>query len=180
MMQDWDFPHFTTTVHINLPGFSVATLEWKYAEVNLTGKWFSYGIIFMVMMLDLNMWKNQIFYSPEKFGQYIGPDNKIFTVSDMAILQTGNKTLWTWQERSKINEKTKEPYYYYDMKMNTRYMRYPLHVKCMAFIPSMVTLSIYLSLIFLYGRFPHKKHALKAETAVTDDEDVDSDDGITV
>lgn len=38
MMQDWDFPHFTTTVHINLPGFSVATLEWKYAEVNLTGK----------------------------------------------------------------------------------------------------------------------------------------------
>lgn len=37
MMQDWDFPHFTTTLHINLPGFSVATLEWKYAEVHLTG-----------------------------------------------------------------------------------------------------------------------------------------------
>lgn len=37
MMQDWDFPHFTTTLHVNLPGFSVATLEWKYAEVNLTG-----------------------------------------------------------------------------------------------------------------------------------------------
>lgn len=39
MMQDWDFPHFTTTLHVNLPGFSVATLEWKYAEVHLTGEW---------------------------------------------------------------------------------------------------------------------------------------------
>lgn len=37
MMQDWDFPHFTTTLHVNLPGFSVATLQWKYAEVDVTG-----------------------------------------------------------------------------------------------------------------------------------------------
>ena len=26
------------------------------------GKWFNYGIIFLVMLFDLNMWKNQIFY----------------------------------------------------------------------------------------------------------------------
>nr|CAD7442041.1 unnamed protein product [Timema bartmani] len=37
VMQDWDFPHFTTTLHVNLPGFSVATLQWKYAEVDITG-----------------------------------------------------------------------------------------------------------------------------------------------
>ncbi|KAJ9591648.1 hypothetical protein L9F63_001793 [Diploptera punctata] len=37
VMQDWDFPHFTTTLHVNLPGFSVATLNWKYAEVDITG-----------------------------------------------------------------------------------------------------------------------------------------------
>jgi hypothetical protein len=38
VMQDWDFPHFTTTHHVNLPGFSVATLKWKYAEVDITGE----------------------------------------------------------------------------------------------------------------------------------------------
>jgi hypothetical protein len=38
VMQDWDFPHFTTTLHVNLPGFSVATLKWKYAEVDITGE----------------------------------------------------------------------------------------------------------------------------------------------
>jgi hypothetical protein len=38
VMQDWDFPHFTTTLHVNLPGFSVATLNWKYAEVDITGE----------------------------------------------------------------------------------------------------------------------------------------------
>nr|CAD7592207.1 unnamed protein product [Timema genevievae] len=72
VMQDWDFPHFTTTLHVNLPGFSVATLQWKYAEVDITGKWFNYGINVMVMLLDLNMWKNQIFYDPRDFGQYTG------------------------------------------------------------------------------------------------------------
>jgi hypothetical protein len=38
VMQDWDFPHFTTTLHVNLPGFRVATLKWKYAEVDITGE----------------------------------------------------------------------------------------------------------------------------------------------
>ncbi|XP_063231238.1 transmembrane protein 117-like isoform X2 [Bacillus rossius redtenbacheri] len=72
VMQDWDFPHFTTTLHVNLPGFNVATLKWKYAEVDITGKWFNYGIIVMVTLLDLNMWKNQIIYDPAEFGQYTG------------------------------------------------------------------------------------------------------------
>jgi hypothetical protein len=36
------------------------------------GKWFNYGIIVLVMLLDLNMWKNQIFYNPKDFGQYTG------------------------------------------------------------------------------------------------------------
>ncbi|KAL1116138.1 hypothetical protein AAG570_005633, partial [Ranatra chinensis] len=157
MMQDWDFPHFTTTVHINLPGFSVSTLKWKYAEVNLTGKWFNYGVIFMVMMLDLNMWKNQIFYYPDKFGQYIGPNNKIHTVSDQNILKTGNDSLWSWEFRSKINQTSGLPYYYEDMKMNSMFLDYPLTLKCTAFIPSIVTLSLFISLVYLYGRFPHKK-----------------------
>lgn len=37
VMQDWDFPHFTTTLHVNLPGFSVASLQWKYADFTFSG-----------------------------------------------------------------------------------------------------------------------------------------------
>lgn len=168
MMQDWDFPHFTTTLHINLPGFSVATLEWKYAEVHLTGKWFNYGLIFMVMLLDLNMWKNQIFYYPSKFGQYTGPDDKIRTVSDQSLLMTGNRSLWTWESRSKINETTGEPYYANDMTMNSRYMGYPLLLKCTAFIPSVIGLSLFVSVITLYGRFPNNQQSGNRSTSTTE------------
>jgi len=76
VMQDWDFPHFTSTIDVNLPGFSTHTLHWKYAKLSFTGKWFNYGIIFMVMILDLNMWKNQLFYAPQDYGQYIGTEGK--------------------------------------------------------------------------------------------------------
>ncbi len=43
----------------------------------VSGKWFNYGIIFIVLILDLNMWKNQIFYSPFEYGQYTGPEYKV-------------------------------------------------------------------------------------------------------
>ncbi|RZF38547.1 hypothetical protein LSTR_LSTR006142 [Laodelphax striatellus] len=158
MMQDWDFPHFTTTLHINLPGFSVATLEWKYAEVHLTGKWFNYGLIFMVMLLDLNMWKNQIFYYPARFGQYTAPDdNKIRTVNDQELLQTANRSLWTWDSRSQINETTGLPYFTSDVKMNSRYMGYPLLLKITAFIPSGIAMTLFISIIVLHGRFPNNQ-----------------------
>ena len=48
--------------------------------MKLSGKWFNYGIIFLVMIFDLNMWKNQIFYYPEAYGQYTGTqiNNTVF------------------------------------------------------------------------------------------------------
>ena len=71
-MQDWDFPHFTSTLDVNLPGFNKHIISFDAMELQISGKWFNYGIIFLVMIFDLNMWKNQIFYYPEKYGQYIG------------------------------------------------------------------------------------------------------------
>ncbi|XP_049958056.1 transmembrane protein 117-like [Schistocerca serialis cubense] len=162
VMQDWDFPHFTTTLHVNLPGFSVATLQWKYAEVDITGKWFNYGIIFLVMLLDLNMWKNQIFYDPKDFGQYTGPDDKVRTVNEPEILSTGNSSLWTWEYRSQINPQTGLPFYEEDMQMNSRYMNYPLSVKWTAFIPSGIGLILFVSLVSLYGRFPSNQDPVGA------------------
>ncbi|XP_023704147.1 uncharacterized protein LOC111862740 isoform X2 [Cryptotermes secundus] len=155
VMQDWDFPHFTTTLHVNLPGFSVATLKWKYAEVDITGKWFNYGIIVLVMLLDLNMWKNQIFYNPKDFG----PDDKIRTVNDRDLLVTRNTSYWTWESRTHINPDTGLPHYEEDMQMNSRFMNYPLSVKWTAFIPSVIGLVLFVSLVSLYGRFPaHQTH----------------------
>ena len=71
-MQDWDFPHFTNTLDVNLPGFYKHMVHFQALEIQISGKWFNYGLIFFVMIFDLNMWKNQIFYRPEFYGQYVG------------------------------------------------------------------------------------------------------------
>lgn len=72
VMQDWDFPHFTNTLDVNLPGFYKHMVDFQSVELQISGKWFNYGIIFLVMIFDLNMWKNQIFYYPDYYGQYTG------------------------------------------------------------------------------------------------------------
>ena len=106
------------------------------------------------MICDLNMWKNQIFYNPANYGQYTGIDDKIRTVSDKRILQTKNASLWTWDARNRIDEKTGKAYYEEDMVMNSRYMGYPLSAKWTAFIPSVIGMILFVTLITLYGRFP--------------------------
>ncbi|KAH6935191.1 hypothetical protein HPB50_004379 [Hyalomma asiaticum] len=98
LWKDWDFPHFVCDLNIKLPGLSAASFKYhmfqKYVHLpeivfHISGKWFNYGIIVVVMLLDLNMWKNQIFYQPEDYGQYTGPDNKVRTVINYATLATG-------------------------------------------------------------------------------------------
>ena len=82
VMQDWDFPHFTSTLDVNLPGFNKHIISFDAMQIQISGKWFNYGIIFLVMIFDLNMWKNQIFYYPEKYGQYIGKEFFFCIVAD--------------------------------------------------------------------------------------------------
>ena len=45
--------------------------------LQVTGKWFQYGVLFIVMLLDLNMWKNQILYDPLTYGQYTNAEGKV-------------------------------------------------------------------------------------------------------
>lgn len=110
LMQDWDFPHFTNTLDVNLPGLHKHIFNFQAAEVQISGKWFNYGIIFLVMIFDLNMWKNQIFYYPEKYGQYIATEHRVFTVTNETILMTEDPDLWTLQARSRANPKTGLPF----------------------------------------------------------------------
>ncbi|XP_050693016.1 transmembrane protein 117-like isoform X2 [Eriocheir sinensis] len=160
VMQDWDFPHFTSTIDVNLLGFSTYILRWKYLKISVTGKWFNYGIIFLVMILDLNMWKNQIFYSPGPYGQYIDPNSsKVYTVEDSVFIAEGNESMWTWKARSQIDNGTGRPYSEADMDMNSRYMEYSLSVKCTAFIPNILGFIMLFTLVSLYGRFPPNQAA---------------------
>ena len=93
-MQDWDFPHFTNTLDVNLPGFHKHIINIDTVEIQISGKWFNYGIIFLVMIFDLNMWKNQIFYYPEKYGQYIGEFSDISCMFDSNLNYKGSNLLY--------------------------------------------------------------------------------------
>lgn len=76
------------------------------------------------MIFDLNMWKNQIFYYPEAYGQYTGEfnfissgvlwdlyfnqllvlamDYRVYTVTNETILQSSDPVLWSYASRSQV------------------------------------------------------------------------------
>lgn len=62
--QDWEFPEFRTDLDIKLPGVKSANVSFQLCRMcsrfHITGKWFNYGILFLVMALDLNMSKNMV------------------------------------------------------------------------------------------------------------------------
>ncbi|CAL1267183.1 unnamed protein product [Larinioides sclopetarius] len=164
VMQDWDFPNFVCDLDIKLPGLHAASFKFelfqKYVNlpdvsIHVTGKWFNYSIIVFVMILDLNMWKNQIFYIPNEYGQYTGPNHKVFSIPDTGLLVTSNKSLWTYEIRNTvIDPNTNKTLLEGDISMNSRYLGYPLSVKGMAFMPSLIGFAMFGILTYLYGRFP--------------------------
>lgn len=172
VMQDWDFPHFVCDLDIKLPGMHVASFKFnlfqKYVNIpdvvfHITGKWFNYSIIVFVMILDLNMWKNQIFYTPADYGQYTAPDHKVYTVTDLKVLATGNASMWTYEYRvNHIDPRTNRSLLEGDMSMNSRYLGYPLSVKGMAFVPSLIGFAMFGILTYLYGRFAAKSYLVSS------------------
>ena len=167
--KDWDFPHFAGSLDIKLPGvnsdaFDVhipACCGAKPLDIYITGKWFNYGIIFIVMILDLNMWKNQIFYEPFTYGQYTDPEGYIYTVSDRQFLRWGNRTLMTYEWRwNHINPKTNRTYGLEDVRMNSKYKGYSLTLKCLAFVPSIAAFCIFGYLLWLVGLEENPDEAL--------------------
>ena len=89
------------------------------------------------MMLDLNMWKNQIIYYPPDYGQYVDPQHhKVYTVLDADLLSTRNQTLWNYTTRSsQLNPDTNQTFIESDLVINSRYLGYPAFIKAMAFLP---------------------------------------------
>nr|XP_046161032.1 transmembrane protein 117-like isoform X1 [Oncorhynchus gorbuscha] len=164
VMQDWDFPQFMGDLDMNLPGMSTTQLKFKLPvcksifkeeyHIHITGKWFNYGIIFLVLILDLNMWKNQIFYKPYEYGQYVGPGEKIFTVEEPNTLGDFNRSTLTYKWRSsQVDPLTNRSYVHRDMFLHSRYVGASLEVKCLAFIPSLAAFVLFGFFIWLLGRF---------------------------
>ena len=123
------------------------------------------------MILDLNMWKNQIFYDPFTFGQYTDSKGYIYTVSNATFVANANKTTlshdWRWNNTIPGSNKT---YGEEDMRMNSKYLNFSLGLKGLAFVPSIVAFIVFGLLVWFYGR----------EDAVTVVEDCDKVDGIVV
>ncbi|CAD7672242.1 unnamed protein product [Nyctereutes procyonoides] len=164
VMQDWEFPHFMGDVDVNLPGLHTPHMQFKIPffqkifkeeyRIHITGKWFNYGIIFLVLILDLNMWKNQIFYKPHEYGQYIGPGQKIYTVKDSESLKDLNRTKLSWEWRSNhTNPQTNKTYVEGDMFLHSRFIGASLDVKCLAFVPSLIAFVWFGFFIWFFGRF---------------------------
>ncbi|XP_048404338.1 transmembrane protein 117 isoform X2 [Stegostoma tigrinum] len=164
VMQDWEFPRFMENLEINLPGLPTSQIHLRLPHfqklfkeeyiICITGKWFNYGIIFLVLILDLNMWKNQIFYQPFEYGQYVGPGQKIYTVSDLETLKNLNKTTLNWEWRStNIDPLTNGTYAQSDLLLHSRYIGARLGIKCLAFIPSILAFILFGFFIWFFGRF---------------------------
>ena len=140
---------------IKLPGLNTGNFHFHIpgGDIRISGKWFNYGIIFIVMILDLNMWKNQIFYEPFVYGQYTDDQDYIHTVADRDFLANATKeTLsyaWRW---SHVNPLTNKTYGLEDQKMNSRYFGVPLSVKGTAFIPSLFSFALFGILVKFFSK----------------------------
>ena len=105
------------------------------------------------MILDLNMWKNQIFYEPFAYGQYTDSEGYIYTVSDQQFLRWGSRTLMTYEWRwNHINPKTNKTYGLEDVRMNSKYKGYSLTLKGIAFFPSIFAFCVFGYLVWLFGQ----------------------------
>lgn len=144
----WAWPH-----HIQCDNIHARTITLAHACV-VAGKWFNYGIIFLVLILDLNMWKNQIFYRPYEYGQYVGPGDKIYTVEEPETLASFNHSTLTYDWRStNVDPNTNLSYVERDMFLHSRYTGVSLDVKCLAFIPSLAAFVLFGFFVWLFGRF---------------------------
>lgn len=153
---------FQSNLDVKLPGVDTSHLKFNIPKclrrekwvVHITGKWFNYGILFIVMLLDLNMWKNQIFYNPLDFGQYTGPEDKIYSVMDQWSLDHyKNETVYSYEWRlNNVDPITNQTYITADFRTNSRFRYKPMPIRGLAFIPSLLVLVMFGVLIYIFGR----------------------------
>jgi len=104
--QDWDFPEFRNEEKIMITGFSVLQVSFppKCIKDNIpsnfwfkiNGKWMNYLPLVLVMALDMAAFIALAWYEPGEFGQYTGPDHKIWSIDNSTEADLlGNRFLLT-------------------------------------------------------------------------------------
>ena len=103
----------------------------------------------------MNMWKNQIFYEPFPYGQYIDSEDKIYTVVDVVSLTTHNESQLNYEWRSTtINPLTNLTYIHGDFKMNSKFTNSTLSTRGLAFMPSLAAFLMFFLFVWFFGRNP--------------------------
>uniref|UniRef100_A0A7M5UJW0 Transmembrane protein n=2 Tax=Clytia hemisphaerica TaxID=252671 RepID=A0A7M5UJW0_9CNID len=152
VMQDWDFPHFSSTTNLKLPGMTSKSISFKIPQcfalqnkhVDIQGKWFNYGVLSIVMVLDMYQWKNQIYYQPHLYGQYTDSEGSIYTITDREYLRTANQsTITQWWRNNTSDPKTK-----------TKYLDYSITKRGTAFLPAIVA---FLAFIYVTTKYAERE-----------------------
>ena len=100
------------------------------------------------------MWKNQIFYKPFNYGQYVDNEGRIHNVEDDYSLYSGNETIISYEYRNTtINPVTGKLYILNDSMMNARYNGYSMAFKALAFVPCITIFICFGVFIAKYGRY---------------------------
>lgn len=107
LLQDWEFPTFSTNTSIMIAGTKSTELtchcfealdcsrchcceccDPNFCKVTLTGKWMTYAPIVFVLFTEIIMITSIITYVPSQFGQYWDPkDHSIWSIQDLAFLE---------------------------------------------------------------------------------------------
>eukprot|EP01012_Entosiphon_sulcatum_P060104 TRINITY_DN8488_c0_g1_i1.p1 TRINITY_DN8488_c0_g1~~TRINITY_DN8488_c0_g1_i1.p1 ORF type:complete len:764 (-),score=136.43 TRINITY_DN8488_c0_g1_i1:15-2306(-) len=69
LVQDWEFPTFTVPHEQG----EAEPVDIDIGPIKITGKWMNYGILVLVLMLDLNATLSQLQYRPKDYNQFVLP-----------------------------------------------------------------------------------------------------------
>jgi hypothetical protein len=116
IIQDWDFPNFDTFKESGgyfQIGWVVTEEEGEEERkvkkcIRINQKWMQYGPLLIIILLDINMLKNQCMYKPSSFAQYINPrTHEVWTITDLDLIAQAfdphgvllNDSLINWNDR---------------------------------------------------------------------------------
>jgi hypothetical protein len=151
IMQDWEFPTFNTPEGIYLPGFSTSHIKftncssWLYFEI--TGKWFNYTLIMILLLLDANNMRLQLNYEPALYGQYVGPDDTIYVIqnaTDLALFLANPQSFNTTGRTQ-------------DLHLDQRFVAMPYGLKLLILLPALLAIILFIVLV----RFENPKRVIR-------------------
>ena len=93
------------------------------------------------MMIDMWNWKNQLFYKPSMYCQYVDDQNRIYSIHKCGL--EGNITMLSFQYRSSKLAGDGRQLTSLDLETNTEYFGDNLAEKAAAILPALSMLVVF-------------------------------------